>query len=372
MQAIVLSGGGGKGAYELGFWRALRKLRIKYDIVTGTSIGALNGLLMAQGEYYKGLNLWSNINFDKLYDNFDGNKMYKSYFDKIVEGGIDTSKIEALINSIYNSKRLYNSKIRYGVVSVNLKNKQPVYSTNINTKEDVLSKYILASATCFPFFKPAEINNELFIDGGYYDNLPINLAINLGAKDIIAVDLGAVGLKKEVDKKTNITYIKPNNKLDSFLKFDKNVSKKLIKFGYNDTMKVFKKLEGNMYTFKKGSLDYNNKKFKKEFQNNCLLYSDFKQVDMNTVLENALYTFNLDATKIYKRKEFNKILLKKIDECPIVTIKDFDIKTIKKALDNGAIVKYIMIKILNGEDYKILKIFKKEFLIAIYLITIRR
>lgn len=48
MKAIVLSGGGAKGSYELGVWKALRRLRIKYDIVTGTSIGALNGLLMAQ------------------------------------------------------------------------------------------------------------------------------------------------------------------------------------------------------------------------------------------------------------------------------------------------------------------------------------
>ena len=52
-RAIVLSGGGGKGAYQIGVWKALRKKKIHYDIVTGTSVGALNGALMTQKEYHK-------------------------------------------------------------------------------------------------------------------------------------------------------------------------------------------------------------------------------------------------------------------------------------------------------------------------------
>ena len=42
-RAIVLSGGGAKGAYQIGVWKALRKLKLNYSIVTGTSVGALNG-----------------------------------------------------------------------------------------------------------------------------------------------------------------------------------------------------------------------------------------------------------------------------------------------------------------------------------------
>ena len=49
MLAVVLSGGGAKGAYQIGVWRALRKLNIKYDIITGTSVGALNGAMMVTG-----------------------------------------------------------------------------------------------------------------------------------------------------------------------------------------------------------------------------------------------------------------------------------------------------------------------------------
>ena len=66
-RAIVLSGGGAKGAYQVGVWRALRKLGIKYSIVTGTSVGALNGVLMVQNEYIKARSMWYNINFDLIF-----------------------------------------------------------------------------------------------------------------------------------------------------------------------------------------------------------------------------------------------------------------------------------------------------------------
>ena len=108
-----------------------------------------------------------------------------------------------------------------------------VYSTKKNTSPKRLKKYILASATCFPVFKPTKIGNDILVDGGYYDNLPINLAIDLGATEIIAVDLGAIGFRKKIrNKEIKITYIEPNNKLDSFLMFDSNVTKKLSLYHY--------------------------------------------------------------------------------------------------------------------------------------------
>ena len=49
-RAIVLAGGGTKGSYEVGVWRTLNELGIDYQIVTGTSIGSINGVFMASGE----------------------------------------------------------------------------------------------------------------------------------------------------------------------------------------------------------------------------------------------------------------------------------------------------------------------------------
>ena len=58
-RAIVLSGGGAKGGYEIGAWKAFRRLGIDFDIVTGTSVGALNGVLMVQNDFFKAYKLWS-------------------------------------------------------------------------------------------------------------------------------------------------------------------------------------------------------------------------------------------------------------------------------------------------------------------------
>jgi len=60
-RGIALSGGGTKGSYELGVWKALNELGIDYQIVTGTSIGSINGALMATGDYDRAYELWSTI-----------------------------------------------------------------------------------------------------------------------------------------------------------------------------------------------------------------------------------------------------------------------------------------------------------------------
>ena len=56
--AVVLAGGGSRGAYQIGVWKAMRELHIDYQLVAGTSVGALNGALMVQQEYDKALQVW--------------------------------------------------------------------------------------------------------------------------------------------------------------------------------------------------------------------------------------------------------------------------------------------------------------------------
>ena len=103
MRAIVLSGGGAKGAYQIGVWKALRKLNIHYDIVTGTSVGALNGAFMVQRDYLHALWMWYHINFDMItaekidvnYKTFSGlKKIIKLYAKGVLDGGIDVTKLE--------------------------------------------------------------------------------------------------------------------------------------------------------------------------------------------------------------------------------------------------------------------------------------
>ena len=263
MKALVLSGGGAKGAYQIGVWKALKKLGVKFDIVTGTSVGALNGTLIVQNEYRKAVKIWKKINLKSLFNEETTNEttnldIYKIYGKKVLkEGGMDTSELEEIINQALNKRKFFSSKINYGLITYNLTDKKPVVITKATINKDSFSNYLVASASCFPAFKEKIINQKKYIDGGYYDNLPINLAIDLGATEIIAVDLNAPGIKQQPKEKIKTTTIKPRNKLTSFLYFQEKATIKSIKYGYNDTMKVFHKLEGNKYTFKKNNLEKN-------------------------------------------------------------------------------------------------------------------
>ena len=60
---LVLNGGGAKGAYQIGAWAALRQLELYDEItaVSGTSVGALNALLIGQDDFDKAINVWKTI-----------------------------------------------------------------------------------------------------------------------------------------------------------------------------------------------------------------------------------------------------------------------------------------------------------------------
>ena len=388
MLAVVLSGGGAKGAYEVGVWKALRRLNIKYKIVTGTSIGALNGMMMVQKDFYKCLRLWKSISYDMLYDNFskinNQKEMYLTYFNKIIDGGIGTEKIEKIIENNYRPNKLYNSKIQFGVVAYNITTRKVVYATKKNTQPNKLKKYILASATCFPVFKPTKIGTDILVDGGYYDNLPINLAIDLGATEIIAVDLGAIGFHKKIrNKEIKITYIEPNNKLDSFLMFDSNVTKRMINLGYNDTMKVFNRLEGNLYSFKKGSMTnlyYRYKKNILDICNNLDYVGNFKNIEklkeplkkFNEIIEDTLEIFKIPVDKVYNSRSINKFLLIELEKTNTIEFDKFELEKIKKVFNSAIITKYIYLKLKKCDKINVVfNFFPKEFASAIYLLAVR-
>ena len=86
-------------------------------------------------------------------------------------------------------------------------NKQSKDETEI--KEDInkeeLYEYILASA-CFPIFKPQKIGDKQYLDGGMHDNVPVNMLLNKGYKNIIVIDISNGGISRRLQNKD--AYIK--------------------------------------------------------------------------------------------------------------------------------------------------------------------
>lgn len=404
--AIVLSGGGAKGSYQVGVWKALRKLGISYDIVTGTSVGALNGILMVQQDYHEAIHLWSNIDynfiFNKDFSNVDEN-IYLTYMKEFVkDGGMDITNLEQALEKFLDCDRFFSSPIDFGIVVYNLSQFKEEFWTKKKLNSKNIKDYVIASATCYPAFKIKKINGKKYIDGGVYDNMPINLAIELGADRIIAVDLKAPGIRQKVkDQSKEIISIIPNNHIGSFLKFDKYMSRKNIKYGYNDTLKVFHKLVGKKYTFYKRPYHFFIKNIENKFYYNLNQYLDdhtnlidqFKMLipklilksstsDKNTKMINIIEfmgeVLKLDDSKIYLLNHYNHLIKKQFKKIPKVDENLIKEKVNKKdfasLLGSKYIVKYIY-QILKAKEkysdiYSLAPIFKKEFLAAIYLISI--
>ncbi len=402
-RAIVLAGGGAKGGYEMGVWKALRRLNINYDIVTGTSVGSLTGVLMAQDDYYKAFKTWYYMDYKKVMDiEIDGKfktkkgkeEILRKYAKGAISGGYEMKGLEKVIDNALDEDKLFKSNIDYGLVTTYFPSLKGKYVRKKDLKKGDTKKYLLASCSCFPAFKPTLIGKNNFVDGGYYDNLPINLAISMGADEIIAVDMGAVGVTRPVkNKKVKITYIKPKNNLGNFLAFEKYYARYAIALGYNDTMKMYNELEGDKYTFKKGSLSRNYKRIGDKFYDlYASLVKDYflilkpsrilnknKEKVFNETLERLADIFNIDPSKIY-RTSFLNIKIKKA----FLKNKIKGHRKIKGLIKASKLKKFFVSKELvsyiydeldskKGKSLNKLRImFPNAFLCALYLKTIMK
>jgi NTE family protein len=127
----------------------------------------------------------------------------------------------------------------------------------------------VASASCFPAARYAEIGDKKFVDGGYADNMPVKMALDRGAERIIAVDLDAVGrMNKAVietveEKDQDFTIVSSSWDLGNWLSFEPEAAARNIRLGYLDGMKALSLLDGEKFTFKKD-----------EFEGEMLTYAD--------------------------------------------------------------------------------------------------
>ena len=391
MRALVLSGGGAKGSYQIGAYKALKKLHINFDIVCGTSVGALNAGFIVQNKIRSAESVWKNMSFKVVFgsDSKSPTKLKEIYMmyakNFIKNGGSSTDGLRELIEEHLDVKKFYNSKMNFGLITYDVDKSKPIVLTKKDIPKDKLIDFLIASSACYPAIKPIEIDNEKYVDGGYYDNLPIDLAKSMGANEIVAIDLKAPGFVKSKINKKEITYIKPSNKLSNFLDFNKKQSIRNMRYGYLDTLKAYNKLEGKTYYFKPDSISNNIKLYKDTY-----LYIVSKIFDINKIPSNIKnivktidnkfdldYTlmleileyigsvYNIDNTIIYSNKSFNKKIIK------ILKIKrdnyKYTTRISKSDIDN-------LYMLLRSEKYsevkKALLLNYKNVLCAIYLYTL--
>ena len=317
MKALVLSGGGLKGSYQIGAYKALKKLRYNFDIVTGTSIGAINGAFITAKEEKKAIELWKNVKINFLFtEKVNEDFIVLEYLRNIIKNkGMDVSALENNINKYLNKNKFFKSNINFGLVTVNKKTKQPKYLEKKDLTKENLSDYLMASACFYPIFQSKKIANEEYLDGGYHDNMPIDFAIQLGADDIIAIDLAAIGIRKKISGKAKIKYIRPNNQLGAEMIVSNKQIRKNLSYGYNDTMKAFNQLEGKKYTFKKGDLEKYCMRYKEKYEELAHKKKEDYELtadELRRIIENLCTILKIDDTKIYTIKKINNIIKKEL------------------------------------------------------------
>lgn len=235
---LVLSGGGARGAYQIGVIKALHELGFTYDIVTGTSVGALNTLLLVANKFDLLEEIWKNVDFNTVidYKYKYKNKAFETLIKAPLEKGFSIEPLEELIEEHTKDLKIKGSKIKGGLVYTEQGNKMKEIKFD-DVKEEEIIDYVMASCSAFPFLKKRTINDKECYDGYYTDNMPINLAIDMGAKKIIAINVMNLFKRKIKDKSVKILELKRKGGMHFFLNFDNKKINESINDGYNDTMK---------------------------------------------------------------------------------------------------------------------------------------
>lgn len=257
---LVLEGGGVKGAYELGALIALIEKGYTFHSITGTSIGALNGAVMASQGIEKLAGYWEEAKYCPVFD-FDDETVarfrQKDFdLDLIVATGkkllsareIIKNSYEHTLNFVYNrlsEEEIRSSDIDFGCVTYNISDMVPFEAMKKDIPQGKLIDYIVASA-CFPIFPPKQIDGKKFIDGGVYDNMPINLLARTGCKEMIVVRTNPETKqpKRRIERDDlDIIYITPSANLGRAMAFSPERIENLKQLGYADAMRVITEAE---------------------------------------------------------------------------------------------------------------------------------
>ena len=200
VRALVLAGGGARGSYQVGVWRALTELGWRPGIITGTSVGSLNGAMFALDLYETARDMWLTIRSQDVMElpeqNADLSELHAFLRDVVRQGGMDVSPLEEIVERVLDEDALRASPI---------------------------------------------------LDGGYRDNMPTALAQKMGADELVCVDLEGVGITRPNRTGLPTTLIRSYWELGDILHFDPDTARRNMELGYYDTRRAMGYLRGCAY-----------------------------------------------------------------------------------------------------------------------------
>ena len=272
--AIALEGGGAKGGYEIGVWQALDEAGRKYNAVSGTSVGALNGGLMAMRDLPRAIDAWNNMKLGKVIEldeeqeenlsrAFNGDiglddvqRLIPEALEIIKNRGLDVAPLRAWVREVVDAKAIKESDVELYIATVSITDRKALEVKVTDLPEDQICDMLLASAY-HPTFKLEKLGGKFYTDGGFVDTLPLHALVTNGYKDIIAVRIPGIGHNRrfKMPDDVNVTYIATNADLGGVLNFDAEQSRRDMAIGYLDAKRVLYGLYGKHYYIERSMTD---------------------------------------------------------------------------------------------------------------------
>ena len=267
MRGLVLEGGGAKGSFHIGVLTALFERGYTFNGIAGTSIGAINGAIVAQGDFPKLYDLWYSATpsllfdfeedmvdriLDKEYDKSVFKYVLKTLKSLISSKGVSLDKARDLVDKWVDEEKLRKSPVDFCLVTVSQTDDWvPLELFKEDLPQGEIKDYILASAY-LPIFNRPTIGGRMFMDGGMYDNCPINPLVHRGYDEIIAIKVGArMPSKIVIDGTVKVHVIEPSEPLGKLLDFRTETIRRNIKLGYYDGLRFLDNLIGTKFYIKR-------------------------------------------------------------------------------------------------------------------------
>ncbi len=250
---LALEGGGARGSYQIGAYKALVESGFRFSSIVGTSIGAINAAVICSGGLELLEGIWKEIDSSIFEINpqmcdeiIQGNKQIKRdvTLDILKNHGISLNKLKDILNKYVDEEKVRNNNIKFGLVITKLKGMKSLEYTIDDIPKGKLIDYLIASSS-LPIFKiEKNIDEHIYLDGGFRNVLPLTLLENMGCKNIIGIRLKKFGIiRKTKNKDTKVFLIEPSKSTGSTLFFNQDTIDENIKLGYNDAKKMIDKIK---------------------------------------------------------------------------------------------------------------------------------
>ena len=250
-KALVLAGGGARGSYQVGVWRALMELDWHPQIITGTSVGSLNGAMFVLDQYETARDMWLSIRSKDVMElpeeDADLSALHQVLRSVVKAGGMDVTPLEEIVERVLDEDALRAAPTRFGLVTVEQRGLKARELTLGEIPTGRVKDYLMASAACFPALRAHSIDGVNYLDGGYRDNMPTALAQKMGADELLCVDLEGVGITRPNRTGLPTTLVKSYWELGDILHFDPDTARRNIELGYYDTRRAMGYLRGCAY-----------------------------------------------------------------------------------------------------------------------------